>query len=131
MADSEPYGVEVAQCEITLSEEAARRCAGGPWNADVPVAEIFELGDRCVPAGAGAHSDAGDDAEVWDTLAREWPAEEQRGQPSERAQRGKLLARITRGIDAVRAASLVERLSKEARTEMMSAGVQGVGPPGL
>ena len=50
-----------------------------------------------------AHPDQGDDADIWASLTFEAPLAEWGGQPAECAVRRRLLAKILRGIDAVRA----------------------------
>ena len=97
-------GVEVSTSEVALTAPAALAYASGPWCADTPLDELFEPGEQTPTYAAGHHPDEGDDADVWTTLTREEATLSCGGKPAECAVRRKLLARITRGVEAVQAA---------------------------
>ena len=119
-------GVEVTTSEVALTATAAMAYTSGLWSADTPLEEVFELGDRTPTGYRAAHTDEGDDADVWMALTREEATLTWGGEPAECAVRRKLLAKLTRGIDAVRATHLVGGLTAPARTEMLSSGGPGV-----
>ena len=85
------------------------------------------MGDRAPTVGSSSHPDEGDDADVWSALTRDEATLNWGGEPAECTVRRKLLAKITRGLDAVRATHLASGLTAMARAEMMSAGGPGCG----
>ena len=80
------------------------------------------MGDKTAAIAGGGYPDEGGDSDVWAALTLDGPPADCGGQPAECTVRRKLLAQITRGLDAARATQLVAVLSPLARTEMLSAG---------
>ena len=126
-AELRVHVVDVGDGGIALTPAAAELYQAGPWAADTPVCEIFDLGEKTAVMEQSAHPDQGDDSDVWASLAYEAPLAEWGGQPAECAVRRRLLAKLLRGIDAVRATQLALALHPAGRTDMLSSGGPGCG----
>ena len=127
MATLRNSGVDVSGASVALTPEAASEYAAGPWAQDTPIDELFEMGERAATYATGNHPDEGDDADIWTALTRDESTLSRGGEPAECTARRKLLEKITRGLDAVRATALVAGLGAPASTDMLSAGGPGCG----
>ena len=117
-------GIDVDGATFVFAAEAAAAYAAGPWVADRPVHQVFkydsDAAEPAVGALAAVPSSLVSESELPD-------AQQHADVHFERGQRRRVLGRLLRGLDALRAAHTWSRLSADRKKIMLSSGGFGAG----